>query len=61
MTLQMVGVLLLLKVTVRPEMAVADAVEELPTLSDVGLKLMVPMVWLALEALVLLVICEAVL
>ena len=58
LTLQMVGVLLL-KVMARPESVVADAVVVPPTFSVVGLKLMVPMVWLILVPVVLLVICGA--
>ena len=45
---QIVGVALLLKVTARPEVAVAPAVAVPPTTKVVGVKLMVPMVWLAL-------------
>ena len=46
LTEQIVGVVLL-KATARPEVAVALAVLVPPTLKLMGLKLMVPMVWLA--------------
>lgn len=47
-TEQIVGVTLLLKVTARPEVAVALAVVVLPTTKVVGVNVMVPMVWVAL-------------
>ena len=57
--LQMVGVALLSKVTPRPDEAAALVVVVPPTARVVGVKLMVPMVWLALFPVMLCVTCAA--
>ena len=48
-----------LKLAARPEVAVALTVVMPPTAKEAGVKLMAPMVWLALPAVTLLLTCDA--